>query len=140
MNNTINMLLEQKSKKEVEMKHLEYELNNINKCIDEEIRKETNLINEVLKHNVINIINMIHEYQLKCSAICNTETIWGNATYKVSDGTYVANIVAKNGTVDIDYSGINNDGCGRSLDLKVRELITYKILPFCEAKKIEYEK
>ena len=140
MNNIISVLLEQKSKKEVEMKHLEHELNNINKCIDEEIRKETNLMNEVLKHNVIDIINMIHEYRLKCSAIHDIETIWGVATYKVSDGTYFVNIIAKNGTVDVDYSGINNDGCGHSLDLKVKELITNKIIPFCEAKKIEYEK
>lgn len=140
MNDIINVLLEQKNKKEIEIKDLHHELNNINNCIDEEIRKETNLINEVLKHNVIDIINMIHEHQLKCSAICNAETIWGITQYKVSDGTYYANIIAKDGTVVIDYSGINNDGCGHSLDLKTRELITDKIIPFCEAKKIEYEK
>ena len=138
MNDIIKILLEQRTKKETEIKNLQHELNNINECIDEEMHKETNLINEVLKHNVIDIINMIHEHQLKCSAICNAETVWGTTTYKVSDGTYYANIIAKDGTVTIDYSGIDNDGCGRTLDTKTKDLIMYKILPFCEIKKNEY--
>lgn len=66
MNDIIKILLEQRTKKETEIKNLQHELNNINECIDEEMHKETNLINEVLKHNVIDIINMIHEHQLKC--------------------------------------------------------------------------
>ena len=140
MNDIIKVLLEQKNKKEIEIKDLQHELNSINNCIDEEIRKETNLINEVLKHNVIDIINMIHKHGLKCSAICNAETIWGNTVYKVSDGTYYANIMAKDGTITIDYSGINNDDGGHTLNEKTKDLIVHKIIPFCEAKKIEYEK
>ena len=50
------------------------------------------------------------------------------------------NIIAKDGTVTIDYSGINNDGGGRTLDEKVKDLIMYKIIPFCEMKKNEYMK
>lgn len=138
MNNVIKVLLEQKTKKEMEVKNLQYELDDITKCLSDEIHKETNLINEVLKHNVIEIINMIHEQNLKCSAVYDAETMWGIATYKVSDGTYFANIIAKDGTVTIDYSGINNDGGGRTLDEKTKDLIMYKIIPFCEMKKNEY--
>lgn len=139
MNNVIKVLLEQKTKKEMEVKNLQYELDDITKCLSDEIHKETNLINEVLKHNVIEVINMIHEQNLKCSAICNTETIWGITKYKVSDGTYYANIMAKDGTVTIDYSGIDNDGGGRELDTKIKDLLMYKIIPFCETKKNEYK-
>lgn len=64
--------------------------------------------------------------------------MWGTTTYKLSDGTYFANIIAKDGTVTIDYSGINNDGGGRTLDEKTKDLIVYKIIPFCEMKKNEY--
>lgn len=138
MNNMIEVLLEQKTKKEIEAKNLQHELNNINDCLSDEIRKETNLINEVLKHNMIEIINMIHEQNLKCSAIYDAETMWGIATYRVSDGAYFANIIAKDGTVAIDYSGINNDGCGTFLDEKTKDLIVHKIIPFCEMKKNEY--
>lgn len=140
MNDMIKVLLERKTKKETEIKKLQHELNNINKCLSEEKYKETYLINEVLKHNVIEIINMIHEHNLKCSAVYDAEIIWGNTIYKVSDGTYFANIIAKDGTVTIDYSGINNDGGGRTLDEKTKDLIVYKIIPFCEMKKKEYEK
>jgi hypothetical protein len=138
MNNVIEVLLEQKTKKEIEAKNLQYELDNINKCLSEELHKETNLINKVLKHNIIEIINMIHEQDLKCSAIHNAETIWGITKYKVSDGTYYANIIAKDGTVTIDYSEINNDGGGRTLNEKTKDLIMNKIIPFCEMKKNEY--
>ena len=138
MNTIIMNLSEQRAQKEAEIKKLRHELNTINKCIEDEMYKETKLINEVLKYNVIEIINMIHEYNLKCAAIINTETMWGNTTYKVSDGTYFANIIAKNGTVTIDYSGTGNDGGGRTLDEKTKDLIAYKIIPFCEMKKNEY--
>ena len=138
MNAMIMDWLEQRTKKETEIKRLQHELNTINNCIDDEMHKETRLINEVLKHNVIEIINMIHEYDLKCSAIDNTETMWGNTTYKVSDGTYFVNIIAKDGTVTLDYSGIDNDGGGRTFTTRTKDLIAYKILPFCEAKKNEY--
>lgn len=138
MNNVIETLLEQKTKKEIEVKNLQRELANINKCLSDAIHEETNLINAVLKHNVIEIINMIHEQNLKCSAVYDAETMWGIATYEVSDGTYFANIIAKDGTVTIDYSGINNDGGGRTLDEKTKDLIVYKIIPFCEMKKNEY--
>ena len=138
MNAMIMNLSEQRTKKETEIKRLQHELNTINKCIDDEMHKETNLINEVLKHNIIEIINMIHEYDLKCSAINNTETMWGNTTYKISDSTYFVNIIAKDGTVALDYSGTDNEGGGRTLNARAKDLIAYKILPFCEAKKNEY--
>lgn len=138
MNAIIMDLLEQRTKKETEIKRVQHELDTIIRCICDEMHKETNLINKVLKHNVIEIINMIHECDLKCSAINNTETIWGNTTYKVSDGTYFVNIIAKEGAVSIDYSGIDNNGGGRFLAKRIKDLIAYKILPFCEAKKNEY--
>ena len=140
MNDMIKVLLEQKLKKETEIKNLQSELDNINECLSDELRKETNLINKVLKYNIIEIINMIHEQNLKCSAVYDAETIWGITKYRVSDGTYFANIIAKDGTVAIDYSGINNDGCGHTLDTKTKDLIVHKIIPFCEMKKNKYRK
>ena len=83
MNDTIKNLIKQKQKQEDELRRIKYEINNTDGCLNEAIFKETELMNEVLKNNLIDIINMIHKRNLKCSSVENAETIWHDTFYRV---------------------------------------------------------
>lgn len=138
MNDTIKNLIKQKQKQEDELRRIKYEINNTDGCLNEAIFKETELMNEVLKNNLIDIINMIHKRNLKCSSVENAETIWHDTVYRVSDGCYFADIIAKNGTIEMDLSRIDNDGGGKGLYGIVDSLIKFDIIPYCEKHKEKY--
>ena len=139
MNSTIKTLLKQKKELEDKLKKLEFEIHNTDRCLSKEIFNETELFNKVLKNNLVDIIQMIHKNGLKCSSVRNAETIWHDTVYKVSDGTYFINILAKDGTVGTNLDGIDNDGGGKSLYEKVDALIKFDIIPYCEKNKLKYE-
>lgn len=140
MNEIIRVLQKSKSEKESDIKSLQFELNQINNSLDNELYSETRLYDKVLKNNVITIIDMIHKSGLKCAAISNTESLYGDALYKVTDGCYFANITANNGSIEINYNGIDNDGGGKKLHEVVKDLVGHKIVPLCEEKKLDYIK
>lgn len=140
MNNTIELLLKQQKEQEEQLKKLQFEMNNTKDCLHKEMFKETQLYNEVLKNNLIDIIQMIHKRGLKCSSVSNAETIWHDTVYKISDGTYFVNVLAKNGTIATNLDGIDNDGCGKSLYEKVETLIRFDIIPYCEQNKLKYSR
>lgn len=61
MNSIIRELQKSKLKQEEKVKMCEYELTVVKKGLVEEIHKETELLNKVLKYNMIEIINYIHK-------------------------------------------------------------------------------
>ena len=65
MNNVIELLQKQKKEQEEQLKKLQFEMNNTNDCLQKELFKETQLLNKVLKNNIIDIIEMIHKKGLK---------------------------------------------------------------------------
>ena len=138
MNTVITTLIKSKDAQERTVKQAEYELKAIEDNLNNELNKETRLLDQVLKHNLIEIINMIHKRGLKCFSVNNAETIWDDTIYKVSDGNYFANIIAKDGKIVKDLSNINNDGGGKRLYEKVEDLLIFDIIPFCEKEKIKY--
>jgi hypothetical protein len=138
MNLVIETLTKQKEELDSKIKELKYDLNSIEESLSEEIFKETYSLNEVMKHNLIEIIELIHKAGLKCSSVHNTETIWHDAVYRVSDGNYFADIVAKDGKIIMDLTNINNDGGGKALYEKVKRLVQYDINPFCNKEKIKF--
>ena len=140
MNKAIELLLEQKEKYNKEIKHLQFELNENENLLHKALFEETCLLDEVLKHNVIDVINMIHKYNLKCSSMKSVETMWGDAEYTISDGRYFIKIVAENGTIAMNTKGIYNDGCDEDLKRKVNILIKNAIIPYCELNKHKYKK
>lgn len=140
MNTVISNLYQQKEGIDKKLKELNYELKSIEDCLHNELYKETRALNEVLKNNLIEIINMIHKIGLKCSSVYNAETMWNDTVYKVSDGGYFANIIAKNGKIVRDLTDINNDGGGKKLYEKVEVLIDCHITPFCNKEKYKYYK
>ena len=113
-------------------------MNNTNGCLKEELFKETRLLNQVLKNNLIDIIEMIHKRGLKCSSVSNAETIWHDTVYKISDGNYFVNIVAQDRTIVMNTDGIDNDGGGKNLYTTVSYLIDFDIIPYCEKNKNKY--
>jgi hypothetical protein len=139
MNKTIKTLLKQKKELEAKLNTLEFEIRNTDRCLQEEIYKETQLYDKVLKNNLIDIIQMIHKRGLKCSSVSNAETEFLNTVYKVSDGTYYRNICAQNGTIVANSDGIDNDGGGASLYKKVDTLIEFNLITYCEENKLKYE-
>lgn len=138
MNDVIEVLLKEKEDQERKLATLNYKIRNLEECISKEMFKETQLLNKVLKYNIVDIIEMIHKRKLKCAAIRNAETIWGDTVYKVSDGTYFANIIAKDGTIVMDLSDIDNDGGGQCLYNSVKILINNDIIPYCRQNKEKY--
>ena len=138
MNNVIELLQKQKKEQEDQLKKLQFEMNNTNDCLKEELFKETRLLNQVLKNNLIDIIEMIHKRGLKCSSVSNAETIWHDTVYKISDGNYFVNIVAQDGTIVMNADGIDNDGGGKNLYSTVSYLIDFDIIPYCEKNKDKY--
>lgn len=140
MNKTIEMLIQQKNEQEEKIKQISFELSQISDSLRGELFKETTLLNKVLKHNLIDIIDMIHKRKLLCSSVKNAETMWNDTVYKVSDGCYFANIIAKDGTIKMDLTNIDNDGGGENLYKTVDNLIKFDILPFCETEKANYKK
>ncbi|GEM_PF-6656991 len=138
MNSIIRELQKSKLKQEEKVKMCEYELAVVKKGLIEEIHKETELLNKVLKYNMIEIINYIHKRGLKCSSIQNAETIWHDTVYRVSDDFYFADIIAKDGEIAMDLTHINNGGAGTGLYKIVKNLIDYDISPFCEKEKVKY--
>ena len=110
-----------------------------NKCLRDEIFKETNLLNQVLKNNLIEIIQLIHKRNLKCSSVNNAETIWHDTVYTISDGAYFVDIMAKDGTIVMNYNCKANDGGGKKLCEKVHDLLDFDIIPYCERKKVELD-
>lgn len=140
MNTLISNLYLQKEDIEKKLKELNYELKSTEDCLLNELYKETRALNEVLKNNLIEIINMIHKADLKCSSVKNAETIWNDTVYRVSDGNYFADILAKDGKIIMDLTNINNDGGGENLYRKVEILIDYNITPFCNKEKFKYYK
>lgn len=138
MNQVIRLLLEEKEKEEKKLKEQKYVVDVLDKTIRDEIYKETRLLNQVLKNNLILIIEMIHKSGLKCSCVENTETIWNDTVYTVSDGSYFVNICAKDGEISTNYNGIDNDGGGKNLANDVHTLIHNSIIPFCNKEKHKY--
>lgn len=138
MNKTIEMLIQQKNEQEEIIKQMNFELSQILDSLRSELVKETILLNKVLKNNLMDIINMIHKRKLLCSSVKNAETIWNDAIYQVSDGCYFANVIAKDGTIKMDLTNIDNDGGGENLYKTVDNLIQFDILPFCEQEKVKY--
>lgn len=138
MNEIILSLKAKKEVKENELKRINCDLYQINQSLNQELYKETRLFDKILKNNLVDIINMIHKRNLKCSAVSCTETIYGNAIYRISDGNYNIDIKAENGTVVTDLTNIDNDGGGTKLYKNVEILLQFDIIPYCENKKIEY--
>lgn len=138
MNSIIRTLSESKAIQEEKMKEIQFELSTLENSLHDEIYKETRMLNKVLKHSLIEIINMIHKRGLKCSDVSNAETIWHDTVYTVSDGNYHAKIVAKNGNIAMDLTNTGNDGGGKSLYKEVQNLLDYDIIPFCEKEKTKY--
>ena len=138
MNPIIELLLEEKEKEERKLREQQHVVKTLEEALRSEIYKETRLLNEVLKNNLIAIIELIHKCGLKCSSVQNAETIWHDTVYKVSDGRYFVNIRAKDGRIVTDYDGIDNDGGGESLAKAVDLLISHSIIPFCDKEKVKY--
>mgnify|MGYP004644945713 CR=1 FL=1 len=138
MNNVIEVLKKQKEEQKKQLSHLKFEFDNTVDCLQEELFKETALYNQVLKNNLIDIIRMIHESGLKCSSVSNAETIWHDTVYKISDGCYFVNIVAKDGTITMNTDGIDNDGSIDKLYERVEYLINAYLIPYCEKNKNKY--
>lgn len=138
MNNVIELLQKQNKEQEEQLKKLQFEMSNTNDCLREELFKETHLFNQVLKYNLIDIIEMIHKRGLKCSSVSNAETILHDTVYKVSDGSYFVNILAQDGTIVMSLDGIDNDGGGNNLYATVSYLIDFDIIPYCEKNKDKY--
>ena len=138
MNSIIRKLQESKLKQEENVREAEHELLIIERGLRDEICKETKLLNDVLKYNMIEIINYIHKRGLKCSSIKNAETIWNDTVYRVSDGNYFADIMAKDGEIVMDLTNIDNDGGGKMLYEIVKKVIEYDISPFCDKEKARY--
>lgn len=137
MNQVIKTLSETKEKEEIKLKEQQYVVKTLEESLHTEIYKETRLLNKVFKNNLIEIIEIIHKNNLKCSSVQNAETIWNDTVYKISDGNYCANIRAKNGKIISDYEGIDNDGGGRQLAHDVK-LLTSTLERFCDKEKIKY--
>ena len=137
MNKVIKMLLETKEKEEKKLKEQQYVVKTLEESLQNEIFKETRLLNEVLKNNLVKIIEMIHKDGLKCSSVQNAETIWHDTVYKISDGNYFVNIRAKDGKIVSDYEGINNDGGGKRLAHDV-DLLIHTLTMFCDNEKSKY--
>jgi hypothetical protein len=138
MNQVIRTLLETKENEESKLKEQQHVVKTLEESLRTEIYKETRLLNEVLKNNLIQIIEMIHKNGLKCSSVQNAETIWHDTVYKVSDGNYFVNICAKDGKIVADYEGINNDGGGKRLAHDVDLLINPTLTMFCDREKSKY--
>lgn len=115
MNDVIKNLTLQKYEQKAKLERAQSLFNNTEKCLKNAIFEETELMNQVLKNSLIDIIQMIHKRNLKCSEVKYAETIWNDTVYRVSDGFYFADIIAKDGTIVIDLSRINNDGGGKEL-------------------------
>lgn len=138
MNDIIKNLTLQKYEQKAKLERAQSLFNNTEKCLNNAIFEETELMNQVLKNNLIDIIQMIHKRNLKCSEVRYAETIWNDTLYRVSDGFYFADIIAKDGTIVMDLSHVNNDGGGEKLYKQVEELICYDIIPYCERNKEKY--
>ena len=92
-----------------------------------------------MKQNyLIDIINMIHKRDLLCSSIINSESTYGKTIYKISDGFYDVSILANNGTIEMNFGNIDNDGDGENLYKTVKDLIEFDIIPFCNKNKLNY--
>ena len=139
MNNVIECLMKQKEDQEKQLQVIQHDINVTNKCLRDEIFKETNLLNKVLKNNLIEIIQLIHKRNLKCSSVNNAETIWHDTVYTISDGAYFVDIMAKDGTIVMNYNCKANDGGGKKLCEKVHDLLDFDIIPYCERKKVELD-
>lgn len=137
MNKTIKILLETKEKEEKKLKEQQYVVKTLEESLHNEIFKETRLLNEVLKNNLVKIIEMVHKSGLKCSSVYNAETIWNDTVYKISDGNYFVNIRAKDGKLVTDYEGIDNDGGGKRLAHDT-DLLISTLTMFCDNEKSKY--
>lgn len=140
MNKTIELLKTNLEELNKNKNTLEYEIKSIENILHKATYDETRILNEVLKNNLIDIIELIHKGGLKCSSVYNGETIWNDTVYKISDGCYFINIVAKDGTIKLDYTNIDNDGGGKKLHEKAKELLSIHIIPYCEKNKDKYKK
>lgn len=138
MNKMITKLKEDLEKETKVLKEQQYIVKTIEDNLHDEIYKETKLLNKVLKNNLIKIIEIIHKEGLVCSSIFNVETIWNDTIYKVSDGNYFVNIIAKDGKITTDYNGIDNDGGGKHLKEKAN-LLVYSLNLFADKEKLKYE-
>lgn len=136
MNKIIMDLESQKLNKGKELKNIQYELNIIEENLNKSINKETKLLNNVLKNNLIEIIEIIHKSGLKCNSVYNAETYRHDTIYRISDGHYFVDIKAKDGTIVKDLSNINNDVAKPKFYKDVENLLFLHIIPYCENKKL----
>jgi hypothetical protein len=135
MNDVIKMLLEKKDECDKKLKLVQYEMNRIERNLHEELFNETQLINNVLEDKMVDIISMINKNGLKVSSI---NEINGSIIYKVTySSCYHAKFKAKDGTIVVDMSGIDNDGVNEPVKKKVKELLRNHIIPYCEKHKKE---
>ena len=136
MNDVIKMLLKEKEELTQQLKTMNRKMNMIEENLLKEKVKETHLINQVLKHKKADIVTMIYKSGLELSEIRVQNQ---HVVYKVSNKSYYANFLAKDGTVVIDMFGIDNDGCNDCVIPNVKLLLSNDIIPFCEKHKKEYQ-
>lgn len=126
MNDAITVLKNLKEQKSREMRKLEADLETL-------INQETHKLKKVMEDNPLDIIKFIEGYGLKCYAFKKDH-------YFITDKCYDAKIQVSQGDIVIDDDDFYkyNDGGGEELYIKVKKLIKYDILPYCEKKKENY--
>lgn len=123
MNDAIIVLKNLKEQKSRELRKLEADLETL-------INQETYKLRKVMEDNPLDIIKFIEGYGLKCYA-------FEKGRYFITDGCYDAIIHVQISDSDIvidDNFHERNHGGGEELYIKVKKLIKYDILPYCEKK------
>lgn len=126
MNDAIKVLKESKEQKSRELRKLEADLETL-------INRETHKLRKVMEDNPLDIIKFIEGCGLKCYAFKKDHYFITNKCYDVKIQVSQGDIV-----IDDDDFYKHNDGGGEELYIKVKKLIKYDILPYCEKKKENY--
>lgn len=123
MNDAITVLKNLKEQKSRELRKLEVDLETL-------INQETHKLRKAMEDNPLDIIKFIEEYGLKCYA-------FEKGRYFITDGCYdaIIQVQVSDGDIVIDDNfHERNHGGGEELYIKVKKLIKYDILPYCEKK------
>lgn len=135
MNKMIVKLKEDLEKETKALKEQQYIVKTIEDNLNDEIYKETKLLDKVLENNPIKIIEMIQkEKKLKLSSVTMKTSI--GTIYMVKD-FYYANILAKDGKITTDYTGIHNE-TNKYIEESAENLI-YSLNLFADKEKSKYE-
>lgn len=129
MSHDIEELQEIISKKKKQLEDLQRSIDFNERNLAELENRESFMLNEVLRNNMIDILKMIEACGLKCVSICPNNK-WIN--YKISMYPYYANITIEKGKIIWNTGGIDNDGAGSKLYEIVENLIEFDIKPYCE--------